>query len=171
MKETMCVYITNRTPARPAQAAWMGRVVGARGTPGAGQGRSPSTVPPASPPPGARGCSPNAAACAVAPPLCACFLPRPPSGGGAYPLFRPVTPSHLSVQTSCPRRSSPAALRGGRAGPSSKATYGKRAMRGAARGCGPSAKRRPGAGSFPSFLTAGTLHAARDQRHAWNVIF
>lgn len=45
MKETMCVYITNRTPARPAQAAWMGRVVGARGTPGAGQGRWPSTVP------------------------------------------------------------------------------------------------------------------------------
>lgn len=161
----MCVRY-KQDPGRPAQAAWMGRVVGARGTPGAGQGRSPASPPP----PGARGCSPNAA-CALAPPLCACFLPRPPSGGGAYPLFRPVTPSHLSVQTSCPRRSSPAALRGGRAGPSSKATYGKRAMRGAARGCGPSATRRPEAGSFPSFLTAGTLHAARDQRHAWNVIF
>lgn len=97
MKETMCVYITNRTPARPAQAAWMGRVVGARElqAPGKG-GRRPRR-----PRPGARGCSPNAA-CAVAPPLCACFLPRPQSGGGACPLFKPVTPSHLSVQTSCP---------------------------------------------------------------------
>lgn len=157
----MCVHY-KQDPGAPCPGGLDGPRGRSPGTPGAGQGRPL--------PPGARGCSPNAA-CAVAPPLCACFLPRPPSGGGAYPLFRPVTPSHLSVQTSCPRRSSPAALRGGRAGPSSKATYGKRAMRGAARGCGPSATRRPEAGSFPSFLTAGTLHAARDQRHAWNVIF